>query len=601
MTCTMKKSLSFLVLFLMFFRICSANIYPWTDLNGRTLQAKFLEASGSSVTIEVNGQPFDIALDSLSPESRALATLLQTQQKKPAVKQYDWTDTSGRTIRAGFVKSTPQSVTLDVNGNQTTLPLSMFNDASQALAEKLGGSLPSQGNQPQPPSLTPVSEPTSAVDLTGKLDLSLEYPWSNQAGQTVQGKFIELTSESLKISTFAGRREVVIPTKSLSSQSLGLAKKLNALSIAEVKNLSVMAKKRKTMKVPSLQETDLEIEHALTNTKGQTVNAKFAGSNDRAVSLFLSGRPNAIELPWNTFSDESVGILEALRRLRAQVDARKPKIVPGKKNSLSSYSTGKYKGYHAIIEEEGFIVAVRRSGNGLEIFRNLGQTETSASSLGTARIAVNFGTYYRDKSDPDPKRHRTRSRAIKSFDTYRDPSMDPQLLELSGTYTNGGTFEYNIELKKTGVSLWSKMKDPSGEKWPSYHRINIGVRGVVPNAINMTMPQINAAVGNGTFEFQAVGGKPVKVPMNMKWTDVRKKMKINTNNLQSFSVYGKPYDPFKATVTSASIKGMSLDMDKSYAKTFPLQGVSYEYRSLEERNRKQIPKSNALKIILSSK
>ena len=93
MTCTMKKSLSFLVLFLMFFRICSANIYPWTDLNGRTLQAKFLEASGSSVTIEVNGQPVDIALDSLSPESRALATLLQTQQKKPAVKQYDWTDT----------------------------------------------------------------------------------------------------------------------------------------------------------------------------------------------------------------------------------------------------------------------------------------------------------------------------------------------------------------------------------------------------------------------------------------------------------------------------------------------------------------------------
>jgi hypothetical protein len=108
-------------------------------------------------------------------------------------------------------------------------------------------------------------------------------------------------------------------------------------------------------------------------------------------------------------------------------------------------------------------------------------------------------------------------------------------------------------------------------------------------------------VGNGTFEFQPVGGKATKVPMNMKWTDIRKKMKINTNNLQSFSVYGKPYDPFKATITSASIKGMRLDMDKSYAKTFPLQGVSYDYKSLEERNRKQIPKSNALKIILSSK
>ena len=592
----MKLFFPFLVLLLLSFGLCSANVYPWTDLNGRTLQAKFLQASGTAVTIEVNGQPFDIPINTLSQESKALATLLQAQQKKPTMKQYDWTDTSGRTIKAGFVKATLKSITLDVNGNQTTLPLSMFNDASQALAEKLGGqAMSTQAQVPQPSSTTNSSP---KIDLSGKLDLSIVYPWSNQKGQVVEGTFIELSKESLKIATSAGRREIAILLGSLSQESLALAKKLKALSLAEAKKLLVLTKRRKSMKVPTLQETDLEAEHSLTNTKGQTVKAKFIESNDKEVSLLLGGRSNAIELPWNTFSDESVGILEALRRLRAQVDARKPKFVPGKKNSLSSYSSGKYKGYHAIIEEEGFIVAVRRSGSGLEVFRNL--SEESSSSLGSVRIAVSFGTYYRDKSDPDPKRHRTRSRVIKSFDTYRDPSMEPQLLELSGTYTNGGTFEYNIELKKTGVSLWSKMKDPSGEKWPSYHRINIGVRGVVANAINMTMPQINTAVGNGTFEFHSLGGKATKVPMNMKWTDVRKKMKINTSNLQSFSVYGKPYDPFKATITSASIKGMRLDMDKAYAKTFPLQGVSYEYRSVEERNRKQIPKRNALKIILSS-
>ena len=592
----MKLFFPFLVLLLLSFGLCSANVYPWTDLNGRTLQAKFLQASGTAVTIEVNGQPFDIPINTLSQESKALATLLQAQQKKPTMKQYDWTDTSGRTIKAGFVKATLKSITLDVNGNQTTLPLSMFNDASQALAEKLGGqAMSTQAQVPQPSSTTNSSP---KIDLSGKLDLSIVYPWSNQKGQVVEGTFIELSKESLKIATSAGRREIAILLGSLSQESLALAKKLKALSLAEAKKLLVLTKRRKSMKVPTLQETDLEAEHSLTNTKGQTVKAKFIESNDKEVSLLLGGRSNAIELPWNTFSDESVGILEALRRLRAQVDARKPKFVPGKKNSLSSYSSGKYKGYHAIIEEEGFIVAVRRSGSGLEVFRNL--SEESSSSLGSVRIAANFGTYYRDKSDPDPKRHRTRSRGIKSFNTYRDPSMEPQLLELSGTYTNGGTFEYNIELKKTGVSLWSKMKDPSGEKWPSYHRINIGVRGVVANAINMTMPQINTAVGNGTFEFHSLGGKATKVPMNMKWTDVRKKMKINTSNLQSFSVYGKPYDPFKATITSASIKGMRLDMDKAYAKTFPLQGVSYEYRSVEERNRKQIPKRNALKIILSS-
>ena len=593
----MKLFLLSLYILLLSFGLCSANVYPWTDLSGRTLQAKFLQVGGSAVTIEINGQPFDIPLDTLSAESKALATMLQAQQKKTSVKQYDWTDTSGRTIQAGFVKSTAQSLTLDVNGNQTTLPLSIFNDASQALAEKLSGqAMSTQAQMPQPSSTTTSS---SKIDLSKKLDLSIVYPWSNQKGQVVEGTFIELSKESLKIATSAGRREIAILLGSLSQESLALAKKLKALSLAEAKKLLLLAKKRKSMKVPTLQETDLEVEHSLTNTKGQTVKAKFIESNDKEVSLLLGGRASSVELPWSTFSDKSVGTLEALRRLKAQVDARKPKFVPGKKNSLSSYSSGKYKGYHAIIEEEGFIVAVRKSGSGLEIFRNVG--EKSTSSLGSARIAVGFGTYYRDKSDPDPKRHRTRSRGIKSFNTYRDPSMEPQLLELSGTYTNGGTFEYNIELKKTGVSLWSKMKDPSGEKWPSYHRINIGVRGVVANAINMTMPQINAAVGNGTFEFQPVGGKATKVPMNMKWTDVRKKMKINTSNLQSFSVYGKPYDPFKATIKPASIKGMRLDMDKSYSKTFPLQGVSYDYKSLEERNRKQIPKSNALKIILSSK
>ena len=36
-----------------------------------------------------------------------------------------------------------------------------------------------------------------------------EYPWSNQAGQTVQGKFIELTSESLKISTLFSHQHIL--------------------------------------------------------------------------------------------------------------------------------------------------------------------------------------------------------------------------------------------------------------------------------------------------------------------------------------------------------------------------------------------------------
>ena len=71
----MKLFLLSLYILLLSFGLCSANVYPWTDLSGRTLQAKFLQVGGSAVTIEINGQPFDIPLDTLSAESKALATM----------------------------------------------------------------------------------------------------------------------------------------------------------------------------------------------------------------------------------------------------------------------------------------------------------------------------------------------------------------------------------------------------------------------------------------------------------------------------------------------------------------------------------------------
>ena len=112
------------------------------------------------------------------------------------------------------------------------------------------------------------------------------------------------------------------------------------------------------------------------------------------------------------------------------------------------------------------------------------------------------------------------------------------------------------------------------------------------------MEKIKSAVGDGTFSFNPVSGKSAQVPMDLKWTDVRKKMKVNTNNLVSMELSGKPYDPVKISITSVSNRDMRLDMDKAYAKTFPLQGVSLQYFALEERKRQEVPKNNALKIIL---
>ena len=593
----MKTFHEILFLLVVFFtadvKISWANLYPWTDLDGRTLQARFVKLDQKNLTIDVNGQPFDIPINTLSPESKALATMLQAQQK-PAKKLYDWTDASGRTIQASFVSSTMQSVTLEVNGKQTTLPLSMFNDASQALAEKLSAS--KKGILEEKPKEPKASNIAPKVDLEGELDPSKVYPWKNQSSQEVEGKFLDLSKDSLKILINSGRQEVSIPLASLSKQSRSLATKLKALINAEAKENAALVKKRKSMKVPAVKESDLDLEHELSNAQGQSIKAKFIEASDAVVILEISGKPKPLELSWSSFSDQSVATLEALRRKKAEVDSRKPKISPPKKNRLAYYASGKYKGYHTILEAETYVVAVRSSGNGLDIFVKQEQAGSSIHPLGVPRLGVGFGTYYTDKTDP--KRHRNRGRNIKNFNQYPEPSTDRELLELSGTYTNGGTFEYNIELKESGLMFWSKMKDPTGEEWPSRHRIGIAVRGVVADAKNLSLEKVKSAVGDGTFSFNPVSGKTAQVPMDLKWTDVRKKMKVNTNNLVSMELSGKPYDPVKISITSISNRDMRLDMDKAYAKTFPLQGVSLQYFALEERKRQEVPKNKALKIIL---
>ena len=593
----MKTFHEILFLLVVFFtadvKISWANLYPWTDLDGRTLQARFVKLDQKNLTIDVNGQPFDIPINTLSPESKALATMLQAQQK-PAKKLYDWTDASGRTIQASFVSSTMQSVTLEVNGKQTTLPLSMFNYASQALAEKLGAS--KKGILEEKPKEPKASNIAPKVDLEGELDPSKVYPWKNQSSQEVEGKFLDLSKDSLKILINSGRQEVSIPLASLSKQSRSLATKLKALINVQAKENAALVKKRKSMKVPAVKESDLDLEHELSNAQGQSIKAKFIEASDAVVILEMSGKPKPLELSWSSFSDQSVATLEALRRKKAEVDSRKPKISPPKKNRLAYYASGKYKGYHTILEAETYVVAVRSSGNGLDIFVKQEQAGSSIHPLGVPRLGVGFGTYYTDKTDP--KRHRNRGRNIKNFNQYPEPSTDRELLELSGTYTNGGTFEYNIELKESGLMFWSKMKDPTGEEWPSRHRIGIAVRGVVADAKNLSLEKVKSAVGDGTFSFNPVSGKTAQVPMDLKWTDVRKKMKVNTNNLVSMELSGKPYDPVKISITSISNRDMRLDMDKAYAKTFPLQGVSLQYFALEERKRQEVPKNKALKIIL---
>jgi hypothetical protein len=70
------------------------------------------------------------------------------------------------------------------------------------------------------------------------------------------------------------------------------------------------------------------------------------------------------------------------------------------------------------------------------------------------------------------------------------------------------------------------------------------------------------------------------------------------NNLKSFEAKGAPYDPVRIVVTPFT-KDMKLEYDRSYASTFPLQGMSLGYAALEKKT--EIPRNRALKINLLPK
>ena len=85
-------------------------LHPWTDAQGRTLQASFISFDGTKVTIKWDGQVVPIPLASLSPESQNLAKQLGAKMSvsPPTLdknKLHSWTDIQGRTLEARFVQT----------------------------------------------------------------------------------------------------------------------------------------------------------------------------------------------------------------------------------------------------------------------------------------------------------------------------------------------------------------------------------------------------------------------------------------------------------------------------------------------------------------
>ena len=575
----------------------STELHPWTDLNGRTLQAKFIKGNNTSVTIEWNGQRFDLPIDTLSDESMALAKkFIQKSagsQKVDAVVQ-EWKDTSGRSIQAKFIKSDKLTVTLNWNGKTTVLPLSMFDQESQNMASRLQSENVSMA-------VSPNSNPVVKVDLNGELDLFAEYPWANSAGKTVSGRFLDVSKDDVKLSINRGTREVSIPLASLAKDSLSLAQKLKIMQVKAQKAGATLAKKRKTMKVPAVTDADLEIEHEFKDVNGRTVKAQFIDADDQVVSVVIkTSSRNAIPLPWDKFDSASIAKLEALRRKKIEIASRTPKIIPAKGNRLSYYGNGKYKDYNTVYEGDSYTIGLPYSGSGLHVWINPGADKLPDSAkgnpLGLRRMSIGFNSIFTDRTNP--KRVRRRSRKITSFDSSPIPSLDRDRITLTGKYENGGTFEYNMEVNRNGMQFWSRIKDPAGEEWPTSTRIGVSLHGVVPNVKDLAMSAIKPQIGDGAFYMTPVEGKRMKLPFDKKWTEI-KIPRGALSSLKGVEVMGTPYYNFKFNISPNNGKDMNFDYSKGYSGTFPFQGISLGYSSKEKNT--EVPRSRSLKVSVTKK
>ena len=574
----------------------STELHPWTDLNGRTLQAKFIGATDTTVTIDWNGKRFSLPINTLDDKTKTLVKKLngQTGGANPVNdKLIEWKDQSGRAIFAEFVKLESNSLTLIWNGKTTALPISMFSKESQNMAVRLQ----KQNSATQPPQ---IKQPVQKVDLSGKLDLQKEYPWQNSQNQTIVGRFLDLDNDNLKLSINRGAREVTIPLNSLSQDSLALAKKLKSNLSAVQKAAVALAKKRKAMKVPTVTEQDLEVEHELKDMEGRTIIAKFVDANDLEVSVLLKSKSTPLSLPWSKFDSSSTAKLEALRRKKSSLASLKPKIIPAKGNRLSYYGNGKYKDYNTVFEGDSYTIGLPNSGSGLHVWINPGADKLPDSAkgnpLGLRRMTIGFNSIFYDKTNP--KRVRRRSRKITSFDSSPEPSLDRDKITLTGKYENGGTFEYNMEVNRNGMQFWSKIKDPAGEEWPTSTRIGVSLHGVVPNVKNLAMSAIKPQIGDGAFYMTPTEGKRMKLPFDKKWTEI-KIPRGALSSLKGVEVMGTPYYNFKFNISPNNGKDMIFEYGKGYGSTFPFQGMSLSYYSKEKRT--EVPRSRSLKVSVTKK
>lgn len=625
---TSKPLLLALLLLLTYSAAQAQALHPWTDLQGRTLQASFVKSDGTTVTINWNGQVVPIPLATLAPASQELAKKLAAEAAFGSVGApalYPWTDLQGRTLQAKFVKADATTVTIDWQGQVIPLPLATLAPASQALAKKLSGSsptapTPSTPSVPVPAAPPKPKRPTPTV-VTGEVALEAEHNWEATTGTVIKAKFVSIDGEDVNLLMYGGRAEQSVPLARLSKTSQELAKKLQADLDKQTKLRGQEAAKRKKMEVPSVVEADITRYHKWQSSDGNEIEAMYVDAKDSGVTLLMKKNPNKpYELGWERLSPESQALAEGIRRLKEELTPANPVIAPyspasekRKSAVLPRYTQGKWKNYNTVLESAVYDVALHSNGYTVHIWlKDAAESEDAGLGERAKRVplSVNFRPIYFTR--PGEQNSRVHRR-IKTFEDAPFVSNEREVTMLKGTLENDAAFEYHMEINHRGLSFWGEIDEDRKEEFPTFFSIAFYSPNFIPNVTDMALKDIEPIVGDGALYIDPMESKRAKIPMMMKWEDVMKKFEgAEWNPIKSAEFVGKPFGSHKIKVTPANTRDMYYRWSKGYSGIYPFQAIhlihstedSYILRHSRDKDidysqykdRGEIPKNKRLNV-----
>lgn len=574
-------------------------LHPWTDTQGRTLQASFLSLDSDKVTIKWNGQVVPISLVSLSPESQLLAKNLAAKSmsaKQTSVSEdlsttgiHPWTDTQGRTLQARFIKLFAGMVTIEWNGKMVPLPMNSLSPESQALANKLA-SIKKMPTEKTPPRSKPVATVVEPTVVTEDVALDEEHNWQATNGSLIKAKFLSLEGEDVNLMVNQGRSEATVPLTRLTKASQDLAKKLNQDLTTRNKMRQQEAGKRLKMKVPSLVEADINRYHKWQSADGNEIDALYVDAGDEGVTLLMRKNPNRpYELGWERLSPESQALAEGIRRLKAQLMPINPRVAETKGGSLTHYAQGKWKNYNTVLESAIYDVALHRNGYTVHVWL---KNEASKDEAGLGERAqrnplnVNFRPIY--YLNPGERNRQWKHRRIISFQEPPEVSMEREETTIKGTFDNNATFEYTIQINHRGLSFWGKIDEDRKEEYPTSLSIAFYSPNFIPDVTNMQLDEIEPLVGDGCLYIDPLESKRAKIPMMTKWDDIMKKFAgADWNPIKSAEFMGKPFGSHKIKITPASTSGMVFRWSKGYTGIYPFQAIHLGHRTEDSYNASQ--------------